>query len=89
MKRKPIDVTALRKEAGLPPPEHAANGEPDNPHYRPGRARKVPVTAFFEPDVRTELRRLALDRGTTLQALMAEAINDVFAKYGRPEIAKS
>jgi hypothetical protein len=29
---------------------------------------------------------MAIERDTTLQSLMAEAFNDLFAKYGKPEI---
>jgi hypothetical protein len=30
---------------------------------------------------------LAAERETTIHALLAEALNDLFAKYGKPEIA--
>jgi hypothetical protein len=30
---------------------------------------------------------LAAEHDTTIQALLAEAMNDLFAKYGKPEIA--
>jgi len=30
---------------------------------------------------------LAAERETTRQAVLAEALNDLFAKYGKPEIA--
>jgi hypothetical protein len=30
---------------------------------------------------------LAVDRRSTVQALLAEALNDLFAKHGKPEIA--
>jgi len=33
------------------------------------------------------LRQLALDRDTTAQALMVEALNDLFRKYRRPMMA--
>jgi hypothetical protein len=33
------------------------------------------------------LRILAADRDTTIQDLLAEALNDLFAKHGKPEIA--
>ena len=35
------------------------------------------------------LNQLALDRDTTAQALMIEALNDLFKKYRRPMIAKT
>jgi hypothetical protein len=34
-----------------------------------------------------QLRALAVDRKTTVQNLVAEALNDLFAKYGKPELA--
>lgn len=45
------------------------------------------VAAHFPEDVAWQLRALAVDRKTTVQNLMAEALNDLFAKYGRPELA--
>lgn len=60
---------------------------PENPHYRPGRAQKSNVTGYFPPAVKKQLRILAAEGETTIQALLAEALNDLFAKYGKPEIA--
>jgi len=60
---------------------------PDNPHYRPGRAQKSNVTGYFPPAVKKQLRMLAAEHDTTIQALLAEAMNNLFAKYGKPEIA--
>jgi hypothetical protein len=37
--------------------------------------------------VKKQLRILAADRDTTIQDLLAEALNDLFAKHGKPEIA--
>lgn len=66
----------------VPPPNY-----PENPHYRPGRAQKTNVTGYFPPAVKKQLRMLAAECDTTIQALLAEAMNDLFAKYGKPEIA--
>ena len=46
------------------------------------------MTAWFAPAVRRQLRRLAADRDTTLQALLGEAVNDLFAKHGLPELVE-
>ena len=58
---------------------------------RPKRAAardgRVLVGGFFSPEVQTALKVLAAEERTTLQALLTEAINTVFAKRGRPEIA--
>ena len=64
-----------------------AKNYPENPHYRPGRSQKSNVTGYFPPAVKKQLRILAAEHDTTIQALLAEAMNDLFAKYGKPEIA--
>lgn len=43
----------------------------------------------FPEDVAWQLRGLPVDRKTTVQNLLAEALNDLFAKYGKPEIVPS
>ena len=57
------------------------------PHFRPGRAGKSNVTGYFPPEVKKQLRLLAAEQDTTIQNLLAIALNGLFAKYGRPEIA--
>ena len=56
---------------------------------QPGRAGKVAVTGYFAPEVRRQLKRLAADADSTVQALLGEALNDLFAKHGVAEIAGS
>ena len=50
------------------------------------RVGKASVTGYFAPTVRRQLRKLAADSDTTIQALLGEALNDLFAKHGLPEI---
>src|ERR1700719_1916689 len=52
-----------------------------------GRAGTSPITVHFPKQVRDQLKILAVQNGTTLHGLIAEAYNDLFAKYGKPEIA--
>lgn len=49
--------------------------------------RGVAVAGYFDPEVRRQLKIMMAERDTTLQELLREAINDLFAKHGRPEIA--
>ena len=56
---------------------------------QPGRVGKVSVTGHFSPEVRRQLKRLAADADTTVQALLGEALNDLFAKHGLAEIAET
>ena len=69
-----------RSDAEQNPPANAG------PHYRPGRSGKSNVTAYFPPAVKKQLRILAAERETTIQNLVGEALNDLFAKNGLPEI---
>lgn len=46
------------------------------------RAGKKKVTAPLTPEDHKRLRHLALDRDATTEALLVEAINDLFVKYG-------
>ena len=53
------------------------------------RVNKASVTGYFDPVVRRQLRKLAADSDTTIQALLGEAINDLFAKHRLPEIVEA
>ena len=45
------------------------------------------IAAHFPAEVAWQLRELAVERRATVQALLGEALNDLFAKHGKPEIA--
>jgi hypothetical protein len=48
----------------------------------------VLIGGHFAPEVQTALKIIAAEERTTMQALLAEAINTVFAKRHKPEIAE-
>ena len=80
---------ALAGAAGKPPareasPKPAARA---NSRTRPSRQDKIAVTGFFLPDVRRQIKIMAAEKDTTVQALLTEALNDMFAKHDKPEIA--
>ena len=97
MPAKPADLRrAILDQAGrgaagkrprAAPPERAASAPPPRA-TQPGRAGKVSIAGHFAPEVRRQLKRLAADADTTVQALLGEALNDLFAKHGLPEIAE-
>jgi Antitoxin-like ribbon-helix-helix len=68
-----------RRRVAAPPPQPEVS--------QPGRAGTKPITAHFPPEVRDQLKILAVEQRTTMHKLIAEAYNDLFAKYGKPEIA--
>ncbi len=53
----------------------------------PGRVQKRQVAGWFSDDAARQLRMMAAEEDTTLQALLTEAINDLFRKRGKPSIA--
>ncbi len=93
MAKRPDLSTSLRKAAGSrPAPAAAPTATASNSSSAavpPSRAGTVSLTVHVPPVVRNQLKRLALDRGTTLHALCGEAFNMLFAREGQPEIAPS
>jgi hypothetical protein len=81
--------TATRGEAA--PIAHAANATSATVtaigSRAPSRIGKKTVAAHFDPAVSKQLKHLGLERDTSTQALLREAINDLFTKYGKPPIA--
>ena len=53
----------------------------------PSRQGKKALTGYFDPEVLRQLKVMAAADDTTIQALMSEALNDLFKKYGKPHIA--
>ncbi len=62
----------------VPPASDAAK-----PRSRSGTRQ---VAGHFPAEVAWQLRELAVARRITVQALLGEALNDLFAKHGKPEI---
>jgi hypothetical protein len=47
------------------------------------RVGKRLIAGYFDPAVPRALKRLALEQDTTMQTLLARAINDLLEKHGR------
>jgi Antitoxin-like ribbon-helix-helix len=67
-------------------PEHSDTAKAKSRPQK-GRGATSPITVHFPKQVRDQLKILAVQNNNTLHGLVAEAFNDVFAKYGKPEIA--
>jgi len=94
MSRKPSfanlrDRTAPAAPAPAPAPAKAAAAPPvaetgaKGPASRQGRKQ---IAGFFSPDMSLAMHMLARRQDRSLQALMAEAFNDVLRKYGESPI---
>ena len=55
--------------------------------YAATRAGKKKLTTAVEPAAHVQFRQLALELDKKGEALLIEAINDLFSKYGKPPIA--
>ena len=92
--RQAILNQAMREETShqLAPDPVAPQATPSAttgvPNRQASRIGKVSVTGYFAPVVRRQLRKLAADSDTTIQALLGEALNDLFSKHGLPEIVE-
>lgn len=74
-KAAPAEVVAAERVAA------PKNGRP------PSRQGAVQIAAFFPEDVRAQLKVVAAEQRRDVQDLLAEALNLIFVKYGKPEIA--
>ena len=85
-------LQAMREKANPaaetePAPAKQANFMAGQEAQLPSRAGKRQVAAYFPAPVQKQLKLLMVENDTTVQNLLAEALNDLFAKYGKPEIA--
>lgn len=86
VEREPAPVATA---APVAEPRAAAQGR------APSRAGQTNISAWFDMPVKLKLdelriaRQRALGRRVTQQELLSEAFNDLFKKYGQPEMAPS
>ena len=57
------------------------------PSRPPSRRGKRAITGYFSQPAFTQFKILAAERNKDGQALVEEALNDLFQKYGKPPIA--
>lgn len=81
--RRPAAPPSSSIEA-TPPAEAALAVLRERP---PSRRGKRQIAAHFPEDVAWQLRGLAVELRMTVQDVLAVALNDFFARHGKPEIA--
>ena len=79
-----IAVSVTRSKTTPPEP---AQKSTEPPRARTRSARTKQIAGHFPEEVAWQLRELAVERRATVQALLGEALNDLFQKHGKPEIA--
>jgi hypothetical protein len=55
-------------------------------YMAPSREGKTNITAYLSPDYKASLRLIQAKSGASLQALIAESLNDLFRKYDVPTV---
>ena len=83
--RAVADVPAAPQAVQAPKPEAVAP-PPAKGFYAATRAGKKKATASLSEKAHKQLKVLAVDHGG-IEALLTEAINDLFRKYGKEPIA--
>jgi len=77
------------KAGGDPVPSPATPAEAPAARGAQGSRRGTKlIGGHFPPEVSTQLRILAAEGGTTVQSLLAEALDDLFVKKGRTRVAR-
>lgn len=77
-KASPAPATVRKREPA---------GEKTALTVQPGRVGKKPLIGYYSPECIKQFKQITLDRDTTQQDLLAEALNDLFHKYGKAPIA--
>ena len=80
-----LDQTA--KTVGMEP--IAPSTSPGGKFYRPSREGRRLIAGHFDPKVAKELKMLAVEEETTVQALLEEALQLLFLKKGKETILRS
>lgn len=77
--------TRKAQQAAVPAADAAEPAAtPKRPKTRSAGTKQI--AAHFPAEVAWQLRELAVERRSTVQALLGEALNDLFQKHGKPEI---
>ncbi len=73
-------------EAGPLPEPRTERAAPSEKFFRPSREGRRLIAGHFDPKVAKQLRLLAAEEDTTVQALLEEALDLLFVKKGQGTI---
>lgn len=68
--------------------EEVSAAPAQSPHARPSRRQTKHIGGYFDPAVSKQLREIALQEDSSVQALLAEAIDMIFQSRRKPTIAQ-
>jgi len=83
-KQKPDLAAALLRQ----PSSRGRSQAPASPvaNQQKDRIGKESMTVFYVSEVKRQLWMMKAESGKTLHRMIGEALNDYFAKHGKPEI---
>jgi hypothetical protein len=93
MKKPSALASALRNSGSMvaaspqPEPETAPLPAPPRPQAAASRLATKAITVHFPEDVRRQLKSMAAEGGRSMEDMVAEALNLLFARYRKPELA--
>jgi hypothetical protein len=86
-------LSKVKQASGRPEPVESDPAVPEAPASAdakpPSRRGKVIIAAYYDEAVRQQFAILAVKQRCTQAALLAEALNLLFEKYGEPPIARA
>ncbi len=96
MQKKTSLASALRQSSDSQKESAGADKAATQPTEKPrttsltpsNRIGKKSITGWFEADVLKQLKMIGLDKDMSIQQMVGEALNDFFAKNGKPQIAR-
>lgn len=68
-------------------PDKSLTDDKTDSKVAPSRRGKRAIIGHFDPAVCKQFKQIALDEDKSSQALLTEALNDLFEKYGKKPIA--
>lgn len=83
----PPSTPAPKKSRAAPKQAAVREGGKVDKFYRPSRDGRKLIAGHFEPKVAKQLKLLAVEEDTTVQALLEEALDLLFVKKGRDRVA--
>lgn len=82
-------LSKLKQESGKAPAADTPADPAPSSQSAPSRKGKVVISGYFDTAVRQQLAILSIKQEKSQAAMMAEALNLLFERYGEPPIAKA
>ena len=91
--KEKVNLAEVLKQNAPESPQHPEQTQalappaPISEKTAPSRHGKKNISGYFAPEVHRQLRIIAAEEDKTLQEVLADALNALFQRKGRPPIA--